>query len=662
MPQPQLRTLVLAALLGSALAGPAAAQVASGPGATVVVVLDGSNSMNGRIGADPTPKHVLVREAMGRALPKLAPLTRVGLVTFGHRRGADCTDVELVMPPAPVNVQGTVDILASLPPRGYSPVMPALRAAAKAASGAPEPASVVLILDDLASCREDPCAAAAEIAAANPRLTIHVVGLGLKPEDAQQLACVPTRVTGRFYTANDAAGVATAIETILMHASLDRRPAPARKPPPPVARTPAPDIAAPPGAPGLALSATLAEQGAPLDRPLRWRVARDSAAAETVAELQAPVLDLDLPPGRYTVEAQLGLARAVRQLEVTPKGRTRTSVSLDAASLTLVAALQKGAKPSPDAVFTVAPLGSTGQALLPPVWVGHTGGGELLLQAGPYRIVAEEGLARAERRVTLRPGERATFEVPLGAGRLELDAGPARTPQGRDQVLFLVQEDDPGSPDGRREVARSAAPQARFTLPPGTYHVTARRGMAEAKDRVVVRHGEEVKRTLVIGVARVQLATRLAGATASTSEQVSYRVSRLDGGAREVLRTVAAEPILELTPGHYQVESRIGTQNAVAVRGIELKGGTEQRIVLEQPAGFVRLRLGEAGGAPVAADVFWRVSDAAGRLVWRTGQFEPQLVLAAGRYVVRAELRDRVIEQRFEVRAGETRRVDVAGG
>jgi Ca-activated chloride channel family protein len=655
-----LRTLVNATLLALALAAPAAAQVTSGP--TVLIVLDGSNSMNGRIGADPTPKHVLVREAMRRTLPKLAPSTRIGLVTFGHRRGADCTDVELVMPPAPVNAQGTADILASLPPRGYSPVMPALREAAKAAAGAPEPASIVLILDDLASCKEDPCAAAAEIAAANPKLAIHVVGLALKPEEAQQLACVPARTGGRLYTAADAAAVAAAIDAVLVFAGADRRPAPARKAPPPVAKAPSGVDTAQPSAPGLSLSASLTEQGAPLGRPLSWRVARDSATAETVAELQAPALDIDLPPGRYTVEVQLGLARAVRQLEVTAKGRTRTSISLEAASLALTAALQKGARPSPEAVFTVAPVGSTGQALLSPLWVGQAGGGELVLPAGPYRIVAEEGLARAERRVTIRPGESAGLEVPLGASRLEVDAGPPRTQQGRDQVLFLVQEDDPDSPDGRREVARSAAPHARFTLPPGTYHITARRGMAEAKERVVLRHGEEVKRTLTIGVARVQLATKLAGATASTSEQVSYRLTRLDGGTREVLRTSVPEPILELTPGQYRIESRIGTQNAVAVRDVELKSGTEQRIVLEQPAGFVRLRLGEAGGAPVTADVFWRISDAAGRLVWRTGQFEPQLVLAAGRYVVRAELRDRVVEQRFEVRAGETRRIDVAGG
>jgi hypothetical protein len=84
--------------------------------------------------------------------------------------------------------------------------------------------------------------------------------------------------------------------------------------------------------------------------------------------------------------------------------------------------------------------------------------------------------------------------------------------------------------------------------------------------------------------------------------------------------------------------------------------------VLEQLAGYVRLRLADSASGLVPADLFWRVSDAAGRLVWRTSQFEPQLVLTAGRYSVKLEMRERVIEQRFEVKAGETRKVEIAGG
>jgi len=648
--------LVLGAALGLVgVAASAAAQTSDARGATIMLVLDGSNSMNGRIGADPTPKHLLVREALRQALPKLPPATRFGLVTFGHRRSADCTDSELVMPPGPVNPVGTLDILERLPPRGYSPAMLGLRQAAKATEGAPA-ASIVLVLDDLASCREDPCAVAGEIAAAYPNLPIHVVGLALKPEDAQQLTCLPARTGGRFYAANDAPGVASAVEQVFAFAGADRLPAQPKVPTPmPAARAPQPAATTP----GLALAATLTEKGPPLDQPIRWRITGADAKAEPI-EAHAAALDLDLAPGRYTVEAQVGLARATRQVEVTPQGRSRLTIPLDAGLLALTASLQKGGRAAPEAMLSVSAVGS-GRAPSPALWVSRPSATELVLPAGNYRVVAEEGLVRTERPASVRAGERAALEVPLGAGRLEVEAAPLRSQGGREQALYIVHEDDPESPDGRREVARSAAPRAQFTLPPGTYYVTARRGMAEVRERIVLRHGDEVKKTLAIGVARVQLATRISGATATTSEQVSYRVLRLDGGLREVVRTRAAEPILELTPGQYRLESRLGSQNAVAVREIDLRAGMEQRIVLEQPAGFVRLRLSDGSGG-LGAEAFWQISDAAGRLVWRTSQFEPELVLAAGRYTVRVELRERVLEQRFEIRAGETRRVDIVGG
>ena len=74
--------------------GGAAAARAQEP-ASVIVVFDGSGSMAGNIEGVRGSKVVLAREAVRRALAKVAPQTRVGLAAFGHRRG-DCGDVELL--------------------------------------------------------------------------------------------------------------------------------------------------------------------------------------------------------------------------------------------------------------------------------------------------------------------------------------------------------------------------------------------------------------------------------------------------------------------------------------------------------------------------------------------------------------------------------------
>ena len=57
--------------------------------------------------------------------------------------------------------------------------------------------------------------------------------------------------------------------------------------------------------------------------------------------------------------------------------------------------------------------------------------------------------------------------------------------------------------------------------------------------------------------------------------------------------------------------------------------------------------------------MFWDVRDEAGRYVWTTGQSEPTVILQAGRYVVRAETRDKRYDRAVDLRGGETRLLEV---
>ena len=56
--------------------------------------------------------------------------------------------------------------------------------------------SVVLIHDDADNCQQNVCAAAEVLRRSG--LVAHVVGLGLKPEDATRMACLPQITGGRF--------------------------------------------------------------------------------------------------------------------------------------------------------------------------------------------------------------------------------------------------------------------------------------------------------------------------------------------------------------------------------------------------------------------------------------------------------------------------------
>ncbi|WP_237217761.1 vWA domain-containing protein, partial [Falsiroseomonas oryziterrae] len=84
-----------------------------------VLVLDASNSMTTRL--DGRARLDVLREAtagLGAALP---PAARVGLMAFGHRRAADCADIELLAAPGRSDPPAFASA-ASLVARGRSPL------------------------------------------------------------------------------------------------------------------------------------------------------------------------------------------------------------------------------------------------------------------------------------------------------------------------------------------------------------------------------------------------------------------------------------------------------------------------------------------------------------------------------------------------------------
>src|SRR5262249_40245384 len=164
-----------------------AAALAQEP-ASVIVVFDGSGSMAANIEGVRGSKVVLAREALRRALSKIAPQTRVGLVGFGHRRG-DCGDIELVRPLEPLDVARFAEALDKVNPRGRGPLTTALREAAKQLPPGPGRRSLVLIHDDADNCAQNVCVAAEELRRAG--IVVHVVGLGLRPNDMAAMACLP---------------------------------------------------------------------------------------------------------------------------------------------------------------------------------------------------------------------------------------------------------------------------------------------------------------------------------------------------------------------------------------------------------------------------------------------------------------------------------------
>jgi hypothetical protein len=136
-------------------------------------------------------------------------------------------------------------------------------------------------------------------------------------------------------------------------------------------------------------------------------------------------------------------------------------------------------------------------------------------------------------------------------------------------------------------------------------------------------------------------------------------VERIDVPNSEPIITSRPTPVLVLAPGRYRVDGRYGAVNARSTREVEVKPGQTKQLTLEPQAATVKLRLLTRAGGPGGGEVFWEIRDDTGKTVWTTAEPEPSATLQAGRYVVRAEVRENGYDRAVELRSGESRVVEV---
>ena len=258
-------------------------------------------------------------------------------------------------------------------------------------------------------------------------------------------------------------------------------------------------------------------------------------------------------PGRYVVEARDGPVSASETVVVGEHGPTPVDLVLNAGTLRVqgAGAEDRGAAGRchhhRSATPARAPRARKDAAAGPPVAVFKGSEAALPCRPAATSCASSRGWCAPSGPWWCRPAARARIDIAFNAARLLLSASAATAGGPTDAVIFSVVEDDPDAPKGRREVARSAARQADFVLPPGTYYVIARQGSVEARERLARRprrrgaaHAARWRR------GRLALATKPLGRRRQPGEPVSYRVERLDGPAPEVITTSRPAPVLLL--------------------------------------------------------------------------------------------------------------------
>ena len=192
------------------------------PARNLVIVLDVSGSMNAKLGGTTRWKTAL--GMMQEVVDALPDDLNVGLRVYGHRQSSKspqtCKDTELVVPIEKLDRAAIVKAASRLEPRGETPLVHSSLQAVedlKAAGGG----SVILITDGEESCKGDPKAAAAQIAASGIDVTLNIVGFTLSGEQVEgELGALAGSTGGRYYGAQDGAQLSRAVKL----AALNRLP------------------------------------------------------------------------------------------------------------------------------------------------------------------------------------------------------------------------------------------------------------------------------------------------------------------------------------------------------------------------------------------------------------------------------------------------------
>ena len=638
---------VIAAMLPALAYAVATTPASAADPAQTMLVIDGSGSMWGTLDPDKRPKIDVVRE---RLLTKIAPSTaqKIGLTSFGHRRKGDCSDVEIA---APVEADRTVlnDVLLKLSPRGKGPLAAALREAA-AGLGAERPANMIVINDGVDNCRQDTCAAAADIAKSAPGVAIHVIAIGVDTAGQAQLACIAETTRGSFHDVTSSDELIAAIDDVAAIAIV--APAPG---------TSGASAAATPAAPTTATlqaKVSLSDSGSSVNLPVLWTVYQ-SGRTTVLAESTGATLTARLDPGTYDIEASYGRMRIKSPVSVEAGQTVDVKIPLNAGRLKVAVKGGNDVQPAPETarLISVEPE-ADGKPQPQAALLVHRNSLSEVLPAGNYTVNLTDGAVRQAKSVTLSAGGETVVEFTTTTGRLELSAGLREDGGAIDDVMFAVSEDDPDSPDGRREVARSRAPAPSFTLPAGTYYVSAHSGDGEVRQRIAVGAGDVVKRALILPLVAVKVSSKIAGEQATAAHGVSYRVTALDGDRRELVRSVKPDLNLTLLPGRYRIEAHLDAHHLKMAKDVTVVDGQSQDVDLQFTAGAVSLKLGPGVSASVA-DTSWEIVDGQGKRVWQAMATETTALLPPGRYTVHLQRRDQNLQAAFEIGAGERKVVQV---
>jgi hypothetical protein len=406
----QMNLRIAALIAPLLLAGTVEAQEASvSEKSQVMMILDGSNSMWGRV--DGEPKISIAKELMTDLITNWDDSTDMGMMIYGHRRKGDCADIEVVAMPGEVNRPYLIDKVQSISPRGKTPITESLLLAAVSVGYFKGKNSVVLVSDGIETCEADPCEQARSLELVNPDFSVHVIGFDVTEEEFKSLQCIATETGGKFFRANNANELRDALKQTVQAVNT--------APPAPPVPAPLPKTEPAKPEPTLLLYAKLCEACEKENHDIRWTV-RDG---DRILHDQLGVIysdDEQIPAGTYDVKVQYHSSPLVREGQITigEDGQQVGAFDLKGGSAQLYAFATDDRNVAANPIFyRFFPIvdGKPQKNALADSAISNE---DTWLPAGRYLVTADHENLKGKAEIEIRPGETTNYTFDLRFGSI----------------------------------------------------------------------------------------------------------------------------------------------------------------------------------------------------------------------------------------------------
>ena len=642
----RIAKLLSLALTVSAVPGSSSAQAAK-PAARVVLVLDASGSMRGKIGGQ---RKIDIARRVIRDLLRTWPRSiHLGLMAYGHR-GRGCGDIQLLVPVSRPDTGRIMRIVRGLRPRGKTPLTRAVQLAAEHLRYKRAQATVILVSDGIETCKGDPCALGRALKKAGAKFVTHVIGFKVGRKARRQLRCLAGSTGGKFLAADSAKGLLGALRKTV---ALVKREGVA-----------------------IRFHAVLKKGMKPLKMSSTWAVYRSNRRGgkqgRQLSARSGPVGVFSLKPGRYLVEARADRANGRLVFRVLAGRGEEHEVVLDA-GFAILRAHKAPPKSHPGRAkklslgyWTVARKETGGR------WrqISTMGGGErrILLNAGTYRAIHRFGQGTRQKVFAVLPGKTTVVDVTSRVAEVTFRSVHAKGGRMPARGYWSIHRETTNR-SGRvswRSVGVRGGERIKFKLPPGRYKAQFRVGYVTTHKLFEVRSGTPQTVTVAVRIGTATLKAVLEGRTRTLTKGY-WSVKALDrlAGGRIRLRSIMVRSggviKLNLPPGEYEAHYIQGY--AKSRDTFMVPSGASVQKTVKTRAGRLTCEL----TTPGRASGYWilrrEITNRSGKVrfvgfVTRAGK-KFTVVVMPGRYRVLHRRGSRIVKREVEVRHAAEARVRI---